>query len=92
MGIAWTGRTALSQTAATLQDTFTCTLPNGPTLVSRAAARPGAAGAFTLLVDALDPNRYYIFCFLSRGPVPASEIEGAIRQIRSASGAQSLSA
>jgi hypothetical protein len=74
------GRTVVSQLQADLQETLTCVLPNGPTPVSRSFARPGAGGSFTLLVDALDPNRYYIFCFLSQGPVPTSEIEPAIRQ------------
>jgi hypothetical protein len=36
---------------------------------------------FKILVDALEPQRYYVFCFDLRGPVPSSEIAPEARRV-----------
>ena len=75
---------SLSLIATELEATKNC--QPGPTLKIAAVSRStwkGAAGSksFALLVDALDPQRYYVFCFLSSGPVPAAEIDKPSRTI-----------
>jgi hypothetical protein len=61
---------------------FTCTpVERTDKPVSSAAARPGAAGAFNILVSPLDPDYYYVFCFISVAPVPLTEIETPVRGV-----------
>ncbi|MGB2717767.1 MAG: hypothetical protein WBC51_26520 [Vicinamibacterales bacterium] len=79
-------KAVLTEIASQLRDTTNC-VPDtkfGVRTVSRSSWK-GKAGAseFVLLVDALDPQRYYVFCFLSRGLVAPSEIEASAREILS---------
>jgi hypothetical protein len=44
-------------------------------------ARRSTANTFILHFDDLEPQRYYVLCFVSRGPVPAKAIEDDARRI-----------
>ena len=49
--------------------------------VSNSVTRPNSSGVFDLLVSALDPDYYYIFCFITAAPVLLSDIEGSVRTV-----------
>ena len=69
-----------SQFVAALQKTYTCETDAGP-VFARSLSSVSASRTFTLLVDPLEPQRYYVFCFIAAGPVPLAEIETPIRAI-----------
>jgi hypothetical protein len=75
-------RAVLTDVVSALRSTVDCGAPDTATVrgVSRSTWRQsGTSQQFLLLVDALEPQRYYAFCFLSSGPVPFAEIEPAVR-------------
>ena len=49
--------------------------------VSQSVATPGTAGAFSLFVNALDPQSYYALCFVGITPVPSTEFDADVRRI-----------
>ena len=73
---------ALDQLITSLQNTVNCvsTQPQGR-LVSQSVATPGTGGAFSLFVNALDPQYYYALCFVGVTPVPSTEFDADVRRI-----------
>jgi hypothetical protein len=75
-------RAVLSDVVTALRATQDCN-PAESTDVRRVSRttwrRVENAQQFLLLVDALEPQRYYAFCFLSAGPVPFDDIQPAVR-------------
>jgi len=49
--------------------------------VSLSSVTPASNGQFSLLVNPLDPQYYYAFCFVGATPIPTSEFEADARRI-----------
>src|SRR5688572_13456226 len=73
---------ALDRLITSLQNTVNCVTqqPQGR-LVSQSVATPGTGGAFSLFVNALDPQYYYALCFVGVTPVPSTEFDADVRRI-----------
>jgi len=52
-----------------------------PASSSQSAATPSDTGAFSLFVNALDPQYYYAFCFVGVSPVPGADFNDDVRRI-----------
>jgi len=64
-----------------LQNTVDCVGQAPPgRQVSQSAATPSTAGAFSLFVNALDPQNYYALCFVGVTPVPGTEFDADVRR------------
>lgn len=72
----------LARLISDLQRTVNCVgqQPQGR-LVSQSAATPSDTGAFSLFVNALDPQYYYAFCFVGVSPVPGADFNDDVRRI-----------
>ncbi|HET9385892.1 MAG TPA: hypothetical protein VFO67_12150, partial [Gemmatimonadales bacterium] len=83
LSVYWVGRrSTLTDVATAMRATQSCEPAAGADVrrVSRSTwRRSDKAQQFLMLVDALAPQRYYVFCFLMAGPVPFSEIAAPVR-------------
>ena len=74
-------KAVLTSTVRHLNATSDCVAAESQPLrsVAQSSWSGTAGGAFTMLVDAIEPQRYYAFCFALTGPVPETEINKPVR-------------
>src|SRR6185436_15980865 len=73
-------RTSASALVSELQDSRNCQSGNRQSRPV-STARRSATNTFSLLIDDLEPQRYYVLCFVSRGPVDPKTIDTDVRKI-----------